>query len=104
MDDKLELVVRTCYQGDKEWTLRKFNYLVDPLYLAEYIDGTFFFVSPFGQLVSFNTVNGEFEIEKEDMDDDLGQMFYSDMEFLMFELNGELIVLYCCTLALAPTM
>ncbi|XP_074336079.1 F-box/kelch-repeat protein At1g57790-like [Apium graveolens] len=92
--DEDKFVVMTCHQGDQEWTLRKFNNLVSGLFLAEYVNGSFFFVSKCGQLVSYNTTRGAFEIEKLDKDEDLDQLSISEMDFLLLELNGELIVLY----------
>ncbi|KAK1367873.1 hypothetical protein POM88_033965 [Heracleum sosnowskyi] len=92
--DEPEFVVLTCCQGDKEWTLKKFNNSVPGLCLAEYIYGTFFVVSPSGQLVSYNIMNGGFEIEKLNRDEDLDQLFDSQMDFFMFELNGELMIMY----------
>ncbi|KAK1394038.1 hypothetical protein POM88_013094 [Heracleum sosnowskyi] len=65
-----------------------------PWLVRDYINGTFYVVSAFGQVASYNTMNDEYEIEKLDTDDDLYQLRNSQREFIMFELNGELTVCY----------
>lgn len=92
--DEPEFVIMTCRQGDKEWTARKFDNFMRGSCIAEYINGAFYIVSVFGQVASYNIMNWEYEIEKLDEDDDFDQLFDSQMGCSMFELNGDIIILY----------
>ncbi|KAK1367871.1 hypothetical protein POM88_033963 [Heracleum sosnowskyi] len=95
--EEREFLVMTCRQGDKEWTIRKFENFVLGSCRAEYINGNFFFASSSGRLASYNIMNGKFKIETLDRDDDFCQRFNSQMEFRMFELNGDPTILYLCS-------
>lgn len=91
--DGHKFVVMTCRQGDNGWKIRKFDDFVCGLYMVEYINGNFYFVSSLGRLALHNIMSGEFEIEKLNRDDYLNQLFNSQMQFLVFKLKGELTIL-----------
>ncbi|KAK1391175.1 hypothetical protein POM88_019353 [Heracleum sosnowskyi] len=61
-----KIAVITYCSGDKEWTAREFDRVVDflPCFCTPvYIRGILYIVSPFGQLASYNISDGEFQFE-----------------------------------------
>ena len=65
-------------QSDKEWAARKFENSVWGLCRTNYINGTFVFVCPVGELPSYDIMDGKLKNESFNRDDDFNQMFNSD--------------------------
>ncbi|XP_074323830.1 F-box/kelch-repeat protein At1g57790-like [Apium graveolens] len=92
-----KIVVITCRKGDMEWTTRKFGRghdfvpcHCDPIYFR----GILYIVSPYGQLASYNIVDGEFKFESLLIDQLFDLNYRSSMMHEVFELNGELMLIY----------
>ncbi|XP_074357873.1 F-box/kelch-repeat protein At1g57790-like [Apium graveolens] len=81
---------------DKEWTATQFE-RVDEFIPCScvpiYIQGKFYIVSPFGQVASYDILNGRFRFENIAIDNHLAQN-YSSLNYLVFELNGDLMLIY----------
>ncbi|KAL8120714.1 hypothetical protein AgCh_017769 [Apium graveolens] len=83
--------------GDKEWTAKEFDRgngfvrcYCDPIYFR----GIMYIVSPYGQLASYSIVDGELKFESLFIDQLFALNYNSFMVHQVFELNGELMLIY----------
>lgn len=93
--DKIALL--TYCNGDKEWTAREFDKVDDflPCFCTPlYIRGILYIVSPFGQLASYNILDGEFKFETLFVDEVFRLNYRSSRMYRVFELDGELMLIY----------
>ncbi|KAK1377464.1 hypothetical protein POM88_024208 [Heracleum sosnowskyi] len=92
-----KIAILTYHNGDKEWTTRQFvgvDEFVPRQCFPIYFQGMFYLVSPLGQIISYNILNGELTLENLVIDIDFSQNYRSRMKYEVFELNGDLMLIY----------
>ncbi|KAK1377458.1 hypothetical protein POM88_024202 [Heracleum sosnowskyi] len=92
-----KIAILTYHNGDKECTARQFDRVDDfvpcdctPIFFQQ----MFYLVSPLGQIASYNILNGELTLENLVIDIDFSQNYRSRMKYEVFELNGDLMLIY----------
>ncbi|KAL1820136.1 hypothetical protein ACET3Z_015005 [Daucus carota] len=92
-DDKI--AVLTYRNGDKQWTARRFNMHPDfkPWNsLPHILDGILYILSPYGQVASYNILNGEFIFDRL-LHDEFVVENSAKRIVHSFVLNGELLII-----------
>ncbi|XP_074357910.1 uncharacterized protein LOC141697423 [Apium graveolens] len=92
-----KIVIITYRKGDTRWTAREFDRVYEfspcscePIYLR----GLLYIVSPLGQLASYNHFDGVLKFENLSIDDLFAVNYDSSLLYEVFELNGELMLIY----------
>lgn len=88
--------VTTCRKGDTQWTVRKFERPLHFMYSRPtYTRGLFYIISPFGQVISYNVIEGKIKYESSDSDQDFS--IGTHRRNKVFTRNGELMYNYRCS-------
>ncbi|KAK1354099.1 hypothetical protein POM88_047355 [Heracleum sosnowskyi] len=92
-----KIAILTIHNGDKEWTARQFDRVdgfVPGTWIPIYFQQMFYLVSPLGQIASYNILNGVLTFENLVIDINFSENHRSRMKYQVFELNGDLMLIY----------
>ncbi|XP_017219757.1 uncharacterized protein LOC108196823 [Daucus carota subsp. sativus] len=95
--DADKIVVITYCKSDTKWKAREFDRVQEFVpcdCIPIFFKGIFYLISPFGQVASYNIVDDKFKFESLFIDEVFAQNYNSFRIYQVFELNGELMLIY----------